>query len=30
MFGVVLGALVAYGPLRYPQLEATAARLTPA
>ena len=30
MFGALLGALVAYGPLRYPQLEATAARLTPA
>jgi hypothetical protein len=30
MFGVVLGALVAYGPRPYPQLEATAVRLTPA
>jgi hypothetical protein len=30
MFGVVLGALVAYGPLRDPHLETTAARLTPA
>src|SRR2546428_11077727 len=30
MFGVVLGVLVAYGPLRYPHLEATVARLTPA
>jgi hypothetical protein len=30
MFGVVLGALGAYGPLRYPHLEATATRLTPA
>jgi hypothetical protein len=30
MFGVVLGALVAYGPLRDPHLEATIARPTPA
>jgi len=30
MFGVALGALVAYGPLRDAHLEAPAARLTPA
>lgn len=30
MFGVVLGALVAYGPLRHPQLEMATARPTPA